>query len=88
MTTGAVPSQTNEQARQAEVDRLAVDTFEETAYDDIARLASELCQTPVSLVTIVDGDRQWFKARVGTDVTETLARRSPSAPTPSRRRAR
>ena len=71
MMTGAVLSNPREQARQAEVDRLAVDAFAETAYDDIARLASELCGTPVSLVTIVDGDRQWFKARLGTEVTET-----------------
>jgi diguanylate cyclase (GGDEF)-like protein len=46
-----------------------VDTQAEIAYDDIARLAQSLCETPIAMVSLVDHDRQWFKARVGTELT-------------------
>src|SRR5437764_9091833 len=48
-----------------------LDTPPEAAFDDLARLASQICSTPVAMVSLVDGDRQWFKAKVGTDLTET-----------------
>ncbi len=37
----------------------------EEAFDDVARLAADLCGTEIALVTLVDSDYQWFKARVG-----------------------
>ncbi|NVO30208.1 GAF domain-containing DNA-binding protein [Hymenobacter lapidiphilus] len=40
-----------------------LDTTQEAAFDDLARLASVICNTPVSLVSLLDGERQWFKAR-------------------------
>src|SRR3954453_5091240 len=61
-----------------ETDRLAalygldiLDSAPEQDFDDIVALASNVCGTPMSLVTLVDTDRQWFKARIGTDLTET-----------------
>ena len=48
-----------------------LDSPAEAAYDDIAAAAADLCGTPVALVTLLDEQRQWFKARVGTDVAET-----------------
>jgi PAS domain S-box-containing protein len=48
-----------------------LDTEPEAAFDDIARLAAHICGTPVALVSLVDENRQWFKARVGIDVSET-----------------
>jgi signal transduction histidine kinase/CheY-like chemotaxis protein len=61
-----------------ESDRLAalygyqvLDTAPEEAFDDLVRLAAELCQTPLALITLVDAKRQWFKARIGTRVTQT-----------------
>jgi PAS domain S-box-containing protein len=48
-----------------------LDTEAEEAFDDIARLAAQFCQTPVALVSLVDQDRQWFKARVGLEASET-----------------
>ncbi|GAA0501058.1 sensor histidine kinase [Paractinoplanes deccanensis] len=61
-----------------EIDRLAalyaldiLDSAPEQDFDDIVALASNVCGTPMSLVSLVDTDRQWFKARVGTEATET-----------------
>jgi signal transduction histidine kinase len=61
-----------------EPDRLAalysldiLDSDPEQDFDDIVSLAANVCGAPMSLVTLVDTDRQWFKARIGTDLTET-----------------
>jgi signal transduction histidine kinase len=61
-----------------EADRLAalyelhvLDTAPETDFDDIVKIAATVCGVPMSLVSLVDIDRQWFKARIGTDLTET-----------------
>src|SRR4051794_34805912 len=48
-----------------------LDTPPEQAFDDLTRLASLICSAPVSMISLVDGERQWFKSRVGTDATET-----------------
>jgi diguanylate cyclase (GGDEF)-like protein/PAS domain S-box-containing protein len=48
-----------------------LDTPEEPEYDELVRLAAEICGTPISTVTIVDADRQWFKAVVGLRERET-----------------
>lgn len=70
-------SQTDDRAR-AEAERLEalrkyeiLDTEPEMAYDDLALLASHICETPMAAITMVDADRQWFKARVGLAVPET-----------------
>jgi signal transduction histidine kinase len=61
-----------------ETDRLAalyaldiLDSAPEQDFDDIVSLASNVCGTPTSLVNLIDIDRQWFKARVGSDLNET-----------------
>ncbi len=48
-----------------------LDTSPEPAFDDIAGLAGQLCGTPFACVSLIDVDRQWFKARVGIDAAET-----------------
>lgn len=48
-----------------------LDTPPEEAFDDIVKIASALCGTPIALVSLVDAHRQWFKARVGLAIPET-----------------
>ena len=48
-----------------------LDTPEEDVFDEFARLAASIIGTPVALVSLVDGNRQWFKAKVGLTATET-----------------
>lgn len=48
-----------------------LDTEAETEFDDLVNLASQICGTPIALVSLIDTNRQFFKARVGLDVSET-----------------
>ena len=48
-----------------------LDTEPERAFDDLVLLASEICDTPMALVSLVDAERQWFKSRLGLGATET-----------------
>jgi hypothetical protein len=47
-----------------------LDTEPEEAYDNLAQLAAFICGTSISLVNFIDENRQWFKAKVGLDVSE------------------
>lgn len=48
-----------------------LDSEQEADFDDIVLLASKICEAPVSLISLVDDDRQWFKARLGFEPTQT-----------------
>jgi diguanylate cyclase (GGDEF)-like protein/PAS domain S-box-containing protein len=48
-----------------------LDTAHDQEFDELLRLACSLCDTPMGTITLVDRDRQWFKARIGIDVDET-----------------
>ena len=50
---------------------LVLDTEAEEEIDNLTELASEICETPISLVSLVDEKRQWFKSKVGLEVNET-----------------
>lgn len=68
----SAPKPKNENERLAVLERLNIlDTGPEQTFDEIVALASQICETPVSLVSLVDANRQWFKAKRGLDVTET-----------------
>ena len=48
-----------------------LNTVPEQAFDDITLLASQLCNTKTSTISLIDRDRQWFKSKVGTTISET-----------------
>ena len=61
----------NEAERLAELrDYRILDTPPEAAFDDLARLAAQICGTPIGAVTFVDAERVWAKAQVGLAVRE------------------
>jgi anti-sigma regulatory factor (Ser/Thr protein kinase) len=61
-----------ERARLATLRRYRIlDTEPERGFDDLALLASQICGTPMALITLVDAERQWFKARIGLSSAET-----------------
>lgn len=47
-----------------------LDTLPEDDFDELTQLASEICGTPISFLTLVDRNRQWFKSRHGIEITE------------------
>ena len=70
MPSAPIPS--NEAERLAALHAYDIlDTSPEKAFDDLTRIAAHICQTPIVLVSLVDGERQWFKSRIGMDDTET-----------------
>ncbi len=61
-----------EQARLAALHAYRIlDTDPEIAFDDLTLLASQICNTPIALISLVDEDRQWFKSRVGISASQT-----------------
>jgi len=65
------PKIDHEKSRQQALESMQVlDTPDERAYDDITRLAADLCGTPIALISLTDNHRQWFKSRMGLQVRE------------------
>lgn len=48
-----------------------LDSAPESDFDEVVELASSICESPISLVTLIDSDRQWFKSQKGIDGSET-----------------
>lgn len=64
---------TTEQLRLSALDTLnLLDTPPDAAFDNLTRLAADVFQAPIALISLVARDRQWFKSRVGIDTSETL----------------
>jgi signal transduction histidine kinase len=65
------PQAPNEQERLLELMRYEVlHTQYEEDFDQIVKLASSICQTPISTITLLDIHKQWFKAKIGIDNTD------------------
>jgi diguanylate cyclase (GGDEF)-like protein/PAS domain S-box-containing protein len=62
-----------ETSRQSSLDQLEVlDTGAEASFDGLVQAAAAICGTPIALISLIDHDRQWFKANVGLEgVSET-----------------
>lgn len=61
-----------EQLRLKELKSFGVlDTLPEADFDRLTRLVARICNVPIAMVSLVDGERQWFKSSVGLDVRET-----------------
>ncbi len=68
MIEAATPK--GEKKRLAALEELQLlHTDSEENYDDITKLASYICDVPVSLITLIGENQQWFKSKVGTDLT-------------------
>lgn len=68
----SAPLPANESERLAALRRYGiVDSEFERDYQDIAELAATICGTPIALLSFVEEDRQWFKARIGLEAQET-----------------
>ena len=63
----------NQEARRLKVlwQYDVLDTVAEEVFDDLVDLAAHICEAPIALISLVDENRQWFKARVGISVSET-----------------
>ena len=72
MTEIPAPLPIDEARRIQALERLAIlDSLPEQSFDDIVVLATRLCDTPIGLVSLVDNERQWFKACIGLPATQT-----------------
>lgn len=66
------PVPQNDMLRVKELQELSIlDTPEETAFNEIVQLAAHICDTPIAIISFVDQDRQWFKAKTGVSATQT-----------------
>lgn len=70
MKTPPIPHNETERL-QALLDYSILDSLPEAEYEDITRLASEICGTPISSIGLIDDNRQWFKSKVGFEGDQT-----------------
>lgn len=62
----------NEKERLVFLESLEIlDTANEEQFDEFVAIAAHIAQTPIALVSLIDSDRQWFKAKIGLDVCQT-----------------
>lgn len=72
MTHRPAPFPATEEERALSLEHLKVlDSAPEQGFDDVVLLATTLCDVPIALVSLVDRERQWFKACLGLDAQQT-----------------
>lgn len=70
MRTPARPA--NEAGRLDALHRSRIlDTQTDEAFEDLIRIAAAICQVPMAMVSLIDAERQWLKARIGIAARET-----------------
>ncbi|WP_259068571.1 PAS domain S-box protein [Mucilaginibacter sp. X4EP1] len=68
----AIPVPKNEKRRlKALHDHQILDSLNESEFDRVTELASIICNVPISIISLIDEDRQWFKSVIGMDEKET-----------------
>lgn len=68
----AAPPPPDEELRLLVLEETEIlDTPADPVFDAVVRLAADICEVPIALVSLIDAERQWFKARVGLDVQQT-----------------
>src|SRR5688572_16874723 len=71
-SSGGRPVPANEAERVEALKSYEVlDSAPEDAFDGLTRLASYICETPISLISLIDSQRQWFKSKLGLEIPET-----------------
>src|SRR5579872_1474621 len=66
------PHPSDERERLAWLEQCSLlDTEPEAEFDEIARLAAQICRAPIAGISLIDQDRQFFKSIIGLDVRET-----------------
>src|ERR1035437_7281254 len=72
MNTMTAPIPENEKKRVKVIGQYEVlDPVPEEVFDDLTELAARICEAPIALISLVDEDRQWFKAKVGVTINQT-----------------
>lgn len=70
MKTPQIPA--NENERQKDLESYSIlDTLPEIDYDNLSAIAAEICGTSISLISLIDNNRQWFKSHHGYNEKET-----------------
>lgn len=67
----APPTEKEIERLKALYDYDVLDTDAEKLFDELTQLASQICDKPITLISLVDPDRQWFKSTLGLDAKET-----------------
>lgn len=71
MSASSIPDHDAIRRAAALAEYALMDTPAEPAFDALVHEAAQACQAPIAIMSLLDNRRQWFKARVGVDLTET-----------------